>query len=314
MSINLFEDIRDDPGFVKSLLRVALFILLLLFLDFGVSVFLEKGINRFYGLDGDAEILMVGHSHLMLAVDKRMLEERTGMRVAKYTREGVNVSDRYIMLRQYFGSKKGKTRLVVYGIDPWLFTSDGLSVNSYKLFYPFMDNPWVDRYVHRESKDVFDYLGHKLFRSARFDVLLINAALRGYLGNWSNLKFGEIDSTGLKREIASGEYRRIRIEKENVRQFEHTLRFLADKHVTVILLNTPVYHLLTDVQPEKYSAAMELMRRVAARYPNVRLLDLSPGLARDSRYFFDAVHMNPYGQKRVTGLFSEAFDSLGIRH
>lgn len=309
----LLDDIRSDRNFKSSLFRIFLFGVLLFVLDYSVSVFLENGLKRYYGLGGDAAVVFVGHSHLMLALDKEIVEKKLDVRVAKYTRPGVNVYDRDVMLRHYFSSCTGRPRVVVYGIDPWLFTSDGLSVNSYKLFYPFMDNPWVDRYVHRESKDVFDYLGHKLFRSARFDVLLINAALRGYLGNWSNLKFGEIDSTGLKREIASGEYRRIRIEKENVRQFEHTLRFLADKHVTVILLNTPVYHLLTDVQPEKYSAAMELMRRVAARYPNVRLLDLSPGLARDSRYFFDAVHMNPYGQKRVTGLFSEAFDSLGIR-
>ncbi len=314
MTNHLFEDIKSDRSFKKSLFRIFLFTVLLFALDYVISFFLENGLKRYYGLGGDASVVFVGHSHLMLAIDKETFEKKLDVRAAKYTRPGVNVHDRDLMLRHYFSSCSHKPKVVVYGIDPWLFTSDGLSVNSYKLFYPFMDNPWVDSYIHREGKDVFDYLGHKLFRSSRFNVLLINAAIRGYLGNWSNLKFGEIDSNAIKREIASGEYRRIRVERENVWQFEHTLRFLADNNVTVILFNSPVYHLLTEVQPERYHAVMKLIRRMAARYPNVRVLDLSSDHSRDPRYFFDGVHMNPYGQQRVTELLSETFDSLVIRY
>jgi hypothetical protein len=314
MKNDLFEDIKSDRSFTGNLGRILLFLVFLLVLDYTVSFFLEKGITRYYGLENDADIVLVGHSHLMLALDKETIERKLGVRVAKYTRPGVNVHDRYIMFQHYFSGHNKSPGIVVYSIDPWLFTSEGLSANSYKLFYPFMDNPWVDRYVHAEAKDLFDYFGHKFFRSSRFDVLLVNAAFRGYLGNWSNLKFGELDRAALKREIDSGEYRKITIEQENIRWFEKTLDFLVEKKVTVILLNTPIYHLLTDIQPEKYAAAMGAIRMTAARYPNVRIVDISQGLSSQPRYFFDAVHMNPEGQRTVTGIFARTLDSLVDHH
>ncbi len=313
MSINLFDDIRDDPGFVKSLLRIALFILLLLFLDFGVSVFLEKGMNRFYGLDGKADLLMIGHSHLMLAVDKPMLEEQTGMLVAKYTREGVNVSDRYIMLKQYFSNGKQKSRLVVYSIDPWLFTGKGLSANSYKLFYPFMDNPDVDAYVHLHAADRFDYLSHRYFRSYRFNTTLVNAALRGYLGNWSNLKIGRLDTLQLKKEIESGNYRHVSFDEENIDTFRKTLPLLSAHAERVILLNTPVSGILARAVRQDYDRSMQMIRDMAAPYPNIHVVDLSPDFEDREELFFDPIHMNPDGQQQVTAAFSSVAESLLVR-
>jgi len=179
MRNNLVDDIRSESRFGRNLARIVSFVLLLFSLDFGLSVILEKGLDRFYGLGAGADVLMVGHSHLMLAIDKRFFEERTGMRVAKYTREGVNVADRHVMLEQYFGKDQEQGRIVVYSIDPWLFTGKGLSANSYKLFYPFMDNPEVDAYVRMHATDTFDYLSHKYFRSYRFNSSLLNASVRG---------------------------------------------------------------------------------------------------------------------------------------
>ena len=65
---------------------------------------MNNGLNRYFGLDSHSEVLLIGHSHLMLAVDKVNFEAGIGHSVSKYCREGVNVSDRYEMIRQYLFS------------------------------------------------------------------------------------------------------------------------------------------------------------------------------------------------------------------
>jgi len=313
MRNNLLEDIRNDAGMGKSLIRISIFIALLMTLDYAVSVYLEKGIKRFYGLDVNAEALFVGHSHLMLAVDKGSFEDRTGMQMAKYTREGVNVADRYIMLKHYFDGRPGKSRLIVYGIDPWLFSGKGLSANSYQLFYPFMDNPEVDSYVRLHAENIFDYLGHKYFRSSRFNSLLINAALRGYLGNWSNFKIGKLDTAKLEQEIASGEYRRISFDQENIDVFNKTLPFLSSHAQTVILLNTPISGIMAKAVRSDDDKAIAMIRSMASRYQNIHVVDLAPEFETQSELFYDPIHMNPEGQKRITDVVSVVAESLLVR-
>jgi len=312
MANDLIEDIRRDAGLRRNAGRMLLFLVLLFSLDYLVSCVLQKGVERYYGLGSDAEILMVGHSHLMLGIDKVQLERRLGTKVAKYTREGVNVADREVMLRHYFMGQSGRCRLVVYGIDPWIFTGEGLSANSYTLFYPFMDNPEVDRYVHAHARDRFDYYLHKWFRSSRYNVLLINAALRGYLGNWSNLKIGRLDTLALKKEIGTGNYRRIGIDEENVGRFTETLDFLNEKQVAVILLNTPVFHALTEVQKAEQEKVFSLIQRLASRNRNIRFVDLSKGFDHRAELFFDPIHMNPEGQRELTDAFSVFVDSMQV--
>ena len=140
MPAHLVNDIRNDRRFGRNFLRVLLFIAILFVFDLIISLALLKGIERFYGLRSDADVLMIGHSHLMLAVDKVTLEEESGLTVAKYTREGVNMADRRVMAQQYFDICSVPPETVILSIDPWLFSGEGLSLNSWKLFLPFMDD------------------------------------------------------------------------------------------------------------------------------------------------------------------------------
>lgn len=310
---DLFDDIRNDDGFLRNIRRILVFILFLSTLDLFISLILEKGINRYYGLDSNAEVVLIGHSHLMLALDKTMLENILGVKVAKYTRPGVNVADRLVMLQHYFTGDNKNCRAVVYSIDPWLFTTEGLSKNSYTLFYPFMDNQQVDRYIYSETKDTFDYFRHKLFRSSRFDALLLNAAIRGYLGSWSNLKYGKLNKDMLDIQIAAGDYRKINIDKRNIDYFEENLKFLKNKNIKVVILNTPIYHVLTDIQKEKYLTVMTIIKNMSLKYHNVYYLDLSPQYSYANELFYDPIHLNPDGQKYVTKKFAKILDSLIAR-
>lgn len=116
--------------------------------DFLLERIMKHGIDEMYGLNQYSEILLVGHSHLMLATDKQQMEQDLGMKVSKYTREGVNVSDRKIMIQQYLDSGYGDSlKVVLYGVDLCTFTGEGLSANSFKLFYPFMDDKKIGEYI-----------------------------------------------------------------------------------------------------------------------------------------------------------------------
>ena len=91
--------------FNKShILKFIAFILIFFILDFCISFFLLNGINKYYGLGENSEIGIVGHSHLMLGIDKESVEKELGVKVSKYTREGADVVDRKIMIQQLLHS------------------------------------------------------------------------------------------------------------------------------------------------------------------------------------------------------------------
>ncbi|WP_373940647.1 hypothetical protein OEG92_10310 [Polaribacter sejongensis] len=101
-----------------------LFLLLLIVLDNGVNYFLLNGLYRYYGLYNDNEIALVGHSHLMLGIDKVQMEKKLDVKVSKYTREGVNIVERDLMIDQLLKSNQ-QLKLVVYAVDAWMFTERG---------------------------------------------------------------------------------------------------------------------------------------------------------------------------------------------
>lgn len=301
--MNLLNDIKNDNNFKYNIKRLFFFICLLMVLDWAISKILENGIKIKYGLESNSEILMIGHSHLMLAIDKVELEKRTNRKVAKYTREGVNVADRYEMIKQYFDGPSDNCHIVIYGIDPWLFSGKDLSENSYTLFLPFMDNPDIDKYIYKNSKNHYEYWIHKIIRSSRYNVLLINNAIRGYLHNWSNLKYGTININAVKKEISSGDYRHISYDVENIQHFKKTIDFLSQKKVKVFFVNTPISYLLKNALGKDYTKSINMIKGIVQKYPDMYFIDLSPGYSKNSELFYDPIHMNPQGQKVITEEF-----------
>ena len=125
---------------MKKILLCFWYIIAFTAVDRGLGIFINEGLNRYFGLNQHSEVLLIGHSHLMLATDKAKLETALNCRISKYCREGVNVADRYQMVKQYLESLYSDSlKIVLYGVDQFMFTGTGLSSNSYKLFYPFMD-------------------------------------------------------------------------------------------------------------------------------------------------------------------------------
>jgi hypothetical protein len=116
---------------MKNYQYIILFVLFFILFNWAGGKILLIGIERFYGLKQHAGILLLGHSHLMLATDKNALEQGAGMKVSKYTIEGVDVHNRYIMAKQYIDSQYSDSlKIVLYGVDPYTFVKGGLSKNA----------------------------------------------------------------------------------------------------------------------------------------------------------------------------------------
>ncbi|TFV97417.1 SGNH/GDSL hydrolase family protein [Algoriphagus kandeliae] len=283
-------------------IKIASFVLAFFLLDFSIGKFLEQGLFRYYGLRTDSKIAFVGHSHLMLGLDKKAIEDELKIPVSKYTREGVNVAERDLMIDQ-LSEENPELEIVVYGVDAWMFTGEGLSANSYKLFYPFLDQEAPAAYVKKEA-EFLDYWQHKLIKTSRYNEGLISSSFRGYLNNWDNLKFGVVDTLQLKLNVESGNFRQINSSEENRRIFEETLQKLKEMGKRVILVYVPTISYYNHAEPEKFRKELNYFRSLADKDSNIDYLEYLEGWEDQFNYFFDPIHLNPVGQKAFTSSFA----------
>ena len=269
--------------------------------DFAIERVLLHGVNESYGLNQHSDMLIVGHSHIMLATDKVRLEKEIGIKVSKYTREGVNVGDRKIMVKQYLDSPYSDSlKICLYGVDLCTFTGEGLSENSYKLFYPFMDNQDISEYIHQQASSD-DYWLHKIVRTNRYnDDGLKNSSITGWLHDWQNRKTGQVDVEAYKKRLAAGDERHIQMNEELIAAFCETVNMLTAKGVKVILVNTPTLDLLNEFEPEKYDMMMSWFTDYAKNNDMIEFWDFNPEFASGYDLMRDRLHVNVNGQQVIT--------------
>ena len=279
--------------------------------DFVLERLMLHGVNEIYGLQQHSQILLVGHSHLMLATDKPRMEKGLGMKISKYTREGVNVYDRKIMVKQFLDSPYSDSlKFCLYGVDLCTFTGEGLSQNSYMLFYPFIDDPNISQYIRQQASNV-DYWTHKLIRSSRYnDDGLKNAAIRGWRHDWSNRKTGVIDIEVYKQRLTNDDERHITMNAELMSEFQQTVALLTSRGVKVVLVNTPTLDLLNDFEPEKYRQIVAWYTHYAEQNPMVEYWDFNPAYASRHELFLDRLHLNVKGQQVITDEIIKKFKVL----
>lgn len=278
------------------ILYITLFVTLFIVADKCVGAFLENGLNKYYGIGETNEIAVVGHSHLMLGVDKLQLEKALNIGVSKYTREGVNVSDRLVMIKQLL-NKNPNLKTVIYGVDAWTFTGEGLSKNSYKLFYPFLDDSSIDGYVANHS-DRLDYMTKKYIASSRYNEQLVSGAMRGYFGKWDNLKYGTVDTLKLIKTIKNNTYRKINNNKNNIETFKETITLLKENKIKIILLYVPTIDKLQFVQQDSFDETIKLFEEQTDDY--VTFVNFQEPYSHNYDLFYDPIHLNPKGQKQIT--------------
>jgi hypothetical protein len=244
----------------------------------------------------------------MLGVDKVELEHQLKQPISKYTREGVNVADRERMIAQLL-DKNPKVKWLIYAVDAWMFTGEGLSENSYKLFYPFLDDKTIGPYINQYAS-FGEYAAHKWIKTSRYNEGLVSSAMRGYLGNWSNLKFGQVDVLQLEENIRRGAIRRINSRYENRAIFLRTLKLLKAKGIQVVLVYVPTISQYNKAEAEKFKQEIEFFEFLAAGSDTIFYLEYIKGWDDQYEYFFDPIHLNPEGQKKFTKAFAQDFNKL----
>lgn len=293
----------------KKIFIVVGIVLAFFILDRIVGYVLNQGLEKYFGLNQHSKVLLVGHSQLMLSVDKSSFEDSIGKSVSKYCREGVNIFDRYEMIRQIMESPcSDSLEYVLYGVDQFMFNNADLSKNSYKLFYPFMDNDNIDEYIY-SSAPLSDYLIHKAIHTTRYSDALINSAFRGYFNNWNNYKFGKTDIEQLRKAVAEGRQRKISKDVSSKIRFEESIDLLKSHGLKIILVGTPVVDILNMSESEKYQEYIDYMNQLA-QSPDIEFWDLNPEFSSRYELFFDNIHLNRQGQTEVNKYLAEKFKSL----
>ena len=304
--IPLVDDLKRQKAVLKPfVVKLIIFTVCLFVADRILAGVLQSGVDKYFGLDRPAEVLLVGHSHTVLGVDKVGLENRLGMRVAKYARQGANLHDRLAMIRQYVHKHPDAVKTIVYDVDAHIFTTEGLSRNSYRLFYPFMDNPVVKAHILKANPDSSEMLLRTALKTSRFSEVTLGLSVRGHLGKWTNLKFGTLNTARLKQDIRNGNFRQISFDPKARNLFDKTLEYIHDRGITLVLAYIPTVDLYNQAEPEKYEKSVNLLKKAAERYPNTYFVNYNPELADRHDIFFDRFHMNPKGQELVTSLLAE---------
>lgn len=284
----------------RYLRRYALFLALLLLCDFLIGALLKEGLDRYFGLDAPAPVLCVGHSHTVLGIDKTGLQNQLNLPVAKYARQGADPSNRLAMIRHYLDAQPGALKALVYDVDAHIFTSSGLSANSHRLFYPFMGSPVVRDYIASQTSNQFEYWSRRFFTLPRFNEVTIGLSVRGWLGKWTNLKYGTVNTERLERRIRNGDFRRIAFDPEAITLFERTIHLVRSHGIKLVLVYIPTIDIFNEAEPGKYREAIRRLNAYAARDGGVTFLNYNLEFDHRHELFYDPIHLNPKGQKQVT--------------
>ncbi len=300
-AIPLLQDLRDQRPAVRRLLQRALLFLLLFFiLDRLLAVILLGGIERYYGLNRPANVLLVGHSHTVLGIDKVELERLLGVPVAKFAMEGAITPDRLEFIRYYFRRWPGTQPVVCYDVSAFTFTGSGLSANSYRNLFPFCGDAETRAYVRRHCQTPGEFWLRMAVHTLRYDDMAVWCAIRGYSGNWNNLKQGAVDVRRLAGQIADRDFLHIGFDNDNMAVFQETLKAVQDNGSRMNLVFIPTIDVLNQAEPAQFAKAISLLRAAETEFPNARFLDYHAEYESRHELFYDAIHMGPKGQVEIT--------------
>lgn len=284
---------------MKNYIRLLVTFIVFFVVDYTGHRILKYGLDKGMGLNEHSKVLIVGHSQLMMGIDKSMIEDSLGCKVTKHTRTGVGIGVRMMMTDMYVDSEYSDSlKCVVLAVDPFSFNDEGLSQNSFMLFYPWMDDHYVDEFIYRSTDNV-TFWGHKIFRLSRYSDDLIKQSLRGWKNDDRNYKNTFLTDEIYERGKDKWE-RPIKFDQTLMHNLEETVDHIVSKGIHVILLQSPSYYKLTENQLDKYEKILGYFQSLAKKSPLVSFIDYDKIYNRQTKLFFDPLHLNIYGQKMMT--------------
>lgn len=293
------ELIEQKEKLKKFFIKLFIFLVILFSLDRGIAYFLNLGLYKYFGLNQNSEILLVGHSHTVLGLDKVLMEKELDLKVSKYARSGANLYDRKAMIEQYY-SMGNKPKILIYDVDAHLFTKGNLSQNSYQLFYPFMNNEVVNNHIKNANPKWQELLLRNVLATSRYSEMLIAQSARGHLSKWTNFKSGTVDLHKLKKQIENNKYGEIEFNKDSIKLFEETIEYILSKNTKIVLAYIPTIDILNNLDRKNYEKMISYYNGLATKYKNLTFIDFNKKYESKHELFFDPVHMNPKGQRVIT--------------
>jgi len=285
--------------------KFAALVLLFFILDFLISIILINGLDKYYGFSKQANVLISGSSMAMSGFNREEIENLTNMKIATYTHEGVSVDERLAMIDHFFLEYPNSVKTVVYEVNPYIFSGSRTSENVYTIFYPYMDNKTIDKFV-KERAPLKDYYLNKIIRTKRFDSRLMRLVFIGYLGKYDNLKTGVVDSAMLVPLIAQKGTRPVRMNPVKKDVFENTMDLIRANNANIILVMMPMYYAKLETFDENgFQNLCKYFETYSLTTEHVRFINLnSESMIKNRQYYSDPLHFNVFGQKQITGLIS----------
>jgi len=302
----MIADLRRDPVATRRWLTGALiFALLVIVSDRLLSIPLRGGLDRYYGLDQDNELLLVGHSRTVLGIDEELLEKELGVPVSKYAFAGANINDRDAMTRHYISTRKTPPKVVVYDVDGSMFSTSELSVGSYTFFFPYWDEAVPNAHIREFAPKDTSLLPLAWFHLTRYDEALLALSYRGWADMRANLKSSTINLNALQNRIKNGKIRPMTIEDGAVATFESTLAYCKEHNVRVVLAYIWTVDVLNNVNRAAHDEVIAKIKSYADASDTVDFFDYNT--ANESRHelFFDGIHLNQKGSREITALLAQ---------
>lgn len=283
----------------KFFIKLVIFLIILFSLDRSIAYFLNNGLYKYFGLNKNSEILLVGHSHTVLGLDKVLIEKELNLNVSKYARAGANLYDRKAMIEQYY-SMGNSPDILIYDVDAHLFTKGGLSQNSYQLFYPFIDNQIIENHIKSANPKWQELILRNTLATSRYNEMLISQSIRGHLSKWTNFKNGTVDLHKLEKEIENNKYGNIEFNEDSIKLFQETIKFVLSKNTKIVLAYIPTIDILNSLDRQKYEKMISFYKDLDDRYDNLTFINFNEKYESKHELFFDPVHLNPQGQRIIT--------------
>jgi hypothetical protein len=287
---------------MKSFLfKGTIFALIIAASDTTIGWFLKKGLYDYMGLDRQAAVLCIGHSHTMEDIDDQLLATNLGVPVSKYSLCGVNTFDRLAMLKNYFDEHPHGIRLVVYDVDHLLLNGLPRQSTAYRQLYPFMDNPQMDDYLRNEAIVPGEYYARRILKTLRYTDATRNNALRGYLNKQTKALGIRANLDAIKKDMAKDAKKyKIEIHRESIAALQEAVECVKKYDARLILAFYPTMDIVNSIEPEKYNEVISIFEDLAKKNKNVTFINFNNRYQTEYRYFADSTHMNRDGQLAIT--------------
>jgi len=285
---------------VKFSIKLFFFLAILSLLDRCGARLLRHGLEKYYGLDKEAEVLCVGHSRMVQGIDQALLEKRLVRPAAKYAVQGTFLDDHTVMVEQFLERHPRSVTTFVYIVDDYTF-GKGLGKNQYRLFYPFMDTRCVAAHVRSHAGSWSEVASRSWLRLLRFsDTTIQSVARLGLMGRQELAPEDSVDVLTLRAKLAALKLdEQYAILDENVRLFDTLVQLALSRGLRVVLLYVPFIDFLDDGRPE-HRRALQVLRSYVRKQQGVQLIEIDNAYTHRYDFFSDATHPNRAGQIFIT--------------